>query len=372
MWHVSSSEWITGSLSRHLLVWGGGAYHRGSDRPDCNGTNDIAGWHYYGDIWRAVVPLAHPTQKKRCVELIMPSVELRGLHFSYDGKQSILQGIDLGIFEPGLYCIIGPNGVGKSTLVKCFNRILEPSTGSVCLDGQDVKTIRPKEISQKIGYAPTISEDVFSMTVVEAIMIGRHNKSERLGASRDLELVYRSMKLLRIRDLANKQCKNLSAGQRQKVALARAIVRDTPILLLDEPTSNLDVKHQVYVAELLRGFAESEGKIVIMISHDLNIAAKYAHKVIMMTKPGTIHQYGIPGKVITKSNVEIVYGVECQVLAVDGHPHVILGSPIDNDDFGSTPDDPTKTSSFVGAVRKRIRLLSNKVISFFAVQSLDR
>lgn len=122
----------------------------------------------------------------------------------------------------------------------------------------------------------------------------------------------------------------LSAGQHQRVALARGLVQETPCIILDEPTLNLDVKHQVFVAELLRCLAVVENKLVIMICHDLNIAARYSHEIVVMKEPGVIYKVGKPLDVITEDLVRDVYGINCEVMVVDGSPHVILKETVDD------------------------------------------
>lgn len=262
----------------------------------------------------------------------MTTIEIEGMGFSYDEEHPVLSGIDLILDRPGLYCIIGPNGVGKSTLVKCMNKILEPTEGRVLIDGQDISELKYRDVAKLIGYVPTSSEDTFAMPVVDAIMIGRYNHQRWGSKEDDLRAVYRAMKLLHIRDIADRSCLELSAGQHQKVSIARGLVQETPVLVLDEPTSNLDVNYQVYVAELLRAVSERSGMIVVMICHDLNIAAKYAHTIIMMQRPGTIYKVGPPSEVITEGNIEDLYGIGCRVMDIDGVPHVILGSSSIEDD----------------------------------------
>lgn len=264
----------------------------------------------------------------------MVEIELRDVDFGYNKDHVVLHDINLKIDHPGLYCIIGPNGVGKSTMVKCVSKIVTPLKGEVLLDGRNLAEMQHKEVAKIVGYVPAFSQDAFSMNVINTILIGRYNHQRWGSREHDLEMVYKAMRLMRIENLANRNYNQLSAGQHQKVSIARGLVQEPEVLILDEPTANLDVKYQVYVMELLRAVSEKMGIIILTISHDLNITAKYAHKVIMLARPGVVFAVGTPGEVITAENVRNVYGVECRVQydQQTGVPYVILGSAIMSDD----------------------------------------
>lgn len=256
-------------------------------------------------------------------------LEVKGLSCDYSPNVKVLHDIDLSMESPNLVCVIGPNGVGKSTLVKCLNRLITPSKGCVLLDGKDIKEFSRKELAMEIGYVPPSTEDMFSVPVIDAIMIGRHNIQGWKNTDEDVDAVYGIMKLLNIEDLAMRNFNRLSSGQHQKVSIARGLAMETPVLILDEPTSNLDVKYQVYVTEMLRGIAKEKDKLIVMISHDLNIAAKYADRIVVMSEPGKVYSYGTPEEVITRQMVRDVYGVDCGVEYHGGIPHVVLGSVLD-------------------------------------------
>ncbi|MBR3409631.1 MAG: ABC transporter ATP-binding protein [Candidatus Methanomethylophilaceae archaeon] len=254
-------------------------------------------------------------------------MDISDLSYGYGSGAKILHDISAEFESSNLVCIIGPNGVGKSTFVKCLNRLLVPETGKVLLDGVDISTLSRRDMAMKIGYVPPTSRDMFSVPVLDAIMIGRHNLQGWRNTQEDLDRTYAILKLLDIEDLAMRDFNSLSSGQHQKVAIARGLAMETPVLILDEPTSNLDVRHQVYITEMLRGIAKETDKLVIMISHDLNIASKYADKVVVMAG-GTVHSSGLPKDVVTRDMVRDVYGVDCQVMDVGGRPVVVLGSPL--------------------------------------------
>ncbi|MBR4686128.1 ABC transporter ATP-binding protein [Methanomassiliicoccales archaeon LGM-RCC1] len=263
----------------------------------------------------------------------MTTIEIKNVDFGYDEEHIVLHDINLDIREPGLYCVIGPNGVGKSTLAKCVSKIVNPLKGEVLLNGKNIKEMSHRQVAEVVGYVPAFSQDVFSMSVVDTIMVGRHNHRRWGSRKKDMEVVYKAMKIMRIMDLAQRKFNELSAGQHQKVSIARGLVQETEVLILDEPTANLDVKFQVYVMELLRGVAEKLGIIILTICHDLNVTAKYAHKVIMLERPGKIYAFGTPEEVLTADNIERVYGIKCRVIEEEQYrvPLVILGEPIMND-----------------------------------------
>ncbi len=266
----------------------------------------------------------------------MTRLELESLSFSY-GEKKVFEDVNLVFDRPGLYCIIGPNGVGKSTLVKCIDRLLEPE-GRVLIDGEDASDMKQSEIAERIAFVPSSSKQVFPMQVVDAIMMGRPRHGSEASDGKDLEMAYRAMKLLHMRDLAFSHTNELSAGQFQKMLIARGLVQQTSILILDEPTSNLDLKHQIFVTELLRCMAVADGIIILMISHDINIAAKYAHEIVMMAHPGVVKCRGRPEDVITSENLRDLYGLDCDVVEMNGHPYVVPGHAIMevDDDLGSS------------------------------------
>ncbi len=271
----------------------------------------------------------------------MTKIELQDVSFGYSHDKIVLRDVNLVIEKPGLYCIVGPNGVGKSTIVKCLNKINIPQKGRILIDDVDISTMHFKELALKVGYVPVFSQDAFSMSVVDTVMVGRYNHSKDCSREENLKKVFEALKLLHVEGLAYKKFNQISAGQHQKVAIARGLVQETPVLILDEPTANLDVKYQVYVMEMLRAVSEQRGMIVLTISHDLNITAKYAHKVIMLAKPGVIHAVGTPKEVLTAENITHVYGVKCRIVEDDSEspneslpapqikvPYIVLGEAI--------------------------------------------
>ena len=259
----------------------------------------------------------------------MVKVEVKDLDFTFGKGRNVLNGISLMIDKPGLYCIIGPNGVGKSTFVRCLNKIYNVPRNKVFIDGTDINDLSIKDNAKNMSYVPVGGDDTFALSVVDTILVGRHTQQKWRTSEEDMEITYKAMKLMGIEDLAMKRYNELSAGQHQKVAIARGLVQETKFIILDEPTANLDVRYQVYVTELLKELAVKTGMTVLMISHDLNITSRYADEVIVMAHPGVIHSMGKSEDVITESMIKEVYGVDCEVIHDRyGKPHVILGSAL--------------------------------------------
>lgn len=276
-------------------------------------------------------------------------INIEGLEFGYSSTP-VLKDVTAKLEGPKFISILGPNGVGKSTLIHCINKILTPTTGTVMIDDREVKEITIKEMAKMVGYVPYSANDTFPLTVVDTVLMGRHPHSHRGSLDKDLDIVYETLEMLGILDLAMRSFNELSAGQHQKVMLARGLAQEPKILLLDEPTSNLDVRHQLEVAKMLKRLSREKDILVIMICHDINIAAKYSDEIILMHE-GTVFDVGTPNEVITRENLETVYGVDAKVIDDDGMPHVILKDsypekkPVKIDsDIQETSETPLETA----------------------------
>ena len=240
-------------------------------------------------------------------------MKLRINKLSFNYKSIVaLKDVDLKLDLNEVLSIVGPNGSGKSTLLKCIDRILKPKQGAVLIDGRDVASIRLDELSKIIGYVPQTSTSTFPFTVFDIVLMGRKPYIRWSVTEKDREVVAEILNYLGISALAARYLNELSGGEQQKVIVARALAQQPQILLLDEPTSNLDIKHQLEVLGIIKGLSRSRQLSVVMAMHDLNLASRFSDKMIML-KQGSIFAVGTPKSVITEENIESVYGVKSQV-----------------------------------------------------------
>ena len=260
-------------------------------------------------------------------------IEAQDLGVSY-GDNLIWEHINLTIDQPGLISILGPNGVGKSTFMYTINKILEPTSGRVLLDGQDVMEMTYKDIAKKVAYVPQASGETFAMTVMDTVLMGRYPHSGYSVTLEDLEIAADSLQKMHMGEFAMRNFNELSAGQHQRVMIARGLAQMPELLMLDEPTSNLDIYHQLYTMKLLQELAHERNITVLVICHDLNVAAKFSDRVIMFCK-GRVHSDGPAGEILTADTIKDVYGVSSDIIDVDEHPYVIYHS--DDIDTGLAP-----------------------------------
>lgn len=241
-------------------------------------------------------------------------IEIRNLYFSYPSK-SILEDINITVKEAEIVCIVGPNGSGKSTLIKCIDKLLTPCKGKILFDGTDTCSLSRLEIAKRIGYVPQSTAAAFSTTVLDTVLMGRKPYSAWKNSEHDLDTVIEILEKLDLKDTALMEFDRLSGGQQQRVLVARALAQSPKALLLDEPTSALDIAHQLEIMDILRSLAHRSKVSVLMIVHDLNLACRYADRIVML-QDGRIRADGLPQEVFTQNNILEVYGVE-----VDIHEH---------------------------------------------------
>ena len=248
-------------------------------------------------------------------------IEIRDLAFGYN-HQPVLCGIDITA-EPGeIVSVIGPNGSGKSTLLRCMNRILKSRKGSIFLLGRDIADIRLRELSKLMGYVPQNESSSFAFTVFETVLMGRRPHIGWYVADQDLEVVHDTLRHLRLDGLRERRIDELSGGERQRVFIARALAQEPAVMLLDEPTSNLDPKHQLEVFDLITDLSRKKGITIICAIHDLHLAARFSDRIVML-KQGRIFAQGPPRAVMTADNLKAVYGIEAHIYDDGGNFHVV-------------------------------------------------
>lgn len=249
----------------------------------------------------------------------MNTLRLRaeGISFAYQDK-SVLNEIDLAIKPGELVGLIGPNGSGKSTLIKCLSRVLVPQRGRVWLDGHTLASLDPQQIARHIAVVPQAVELPPGFTAFEIVLMGRvpHLDWWQNENARDKEIARAAMEATGTWSLAERLVNQLSGGERQRVVIARALAQEPEVLLLDEPTAHLDVKHQIEVMELVRRLNRERGLAVLVVFHDLNLAAQYCSRLVLF-KEGRVYKAGSPREVIAPDVLREVYGIE---LLVFPHP----------------------------------------------------
>ena len=246
-------------------------------------------------------------------------ISIRNIEFSYNANP-VLQNIGCEIGTGDFVALAGPNGSGKSTLIKCISGILKIQKGEILIDGRTSKDYSPNAMARKVAYVPQNVCRQASITVFDSVLMGRKPYISWKPSANDLDITAEILKLLDIDHLAMKITNQLSGGQRQTVMIARALAQEPEILLLDEPTANLDIRHQMEVLEILKTLTAKNITIVIAI-HDINMAMRYANN-IMMLKEGKLFFYGGKDK-ITAENIENLYGIKVEIVPIDDSPYII-------------------------------------------------
>jgi len=246
----------------------------------------------------------------------------RGAHLAYD-RRTVSEAVDADVREGSFTVIVGPNACGKSTLLRAFARLLKPRSGSVLLDGREIASVPAKEVARTVGLLPQTSTAPDGITVAELVARGRypHQGLFRQWTGTDREAVDAALAETDLTGLVDVPVDELSGGQRQRVWVAMALAQQTPVLLLDEPTTYLDVAHQYDLLDLFARL-HGQGTTVVAVLHDLNQAARYATDLIVMAD-GDVVATGTPAEVLTEQLVTDVFDLPCVVV-----PDPVTGSPM--------------------------------------------
>ncbi|MBC3887870.1 ATP-binding cassette domain-containing protein [Acetobacterium paludosum] len=240
-------------------------------------------------------------------------LHVNDLKFGYTKKALVVKGISFSARSGQLISLIGPNGSGKTTIVKCINKILTPQSGSVMLNGKNVQKMPPIEMAKSIAYVPQFTNSYISGSVMDVVMMGRRPYIKWRVTNEDVEIVLKVLQELDLEPLVHEQFEELSGGQKQKILIARALVQNPDLYLFDEPISFLDIKNQMDIMELARNMVVKQNKAVIMVVHDLNMAMRYSDQVILLSS-GAVEAAGLPKTVLNHEHIRTVYGVDIRIL----------------------------------------------------------
>lgn len=251
------------------------------------------------------------------------SIVITGVTAGYGRERPIVDRIDLEIRTGEVTVLIGPNGCGKSTLLKTIGRLLKPRQGTIHVDGMDVLRTDPKRVARTIAYLPQSPVVPAAISVEQLVGYGRAPHQSLLGlrSARDIALVDQAIATTGLQDLRARPVAELSGGQRQRVFIAMALAQDTPYVMLDEPTTFLDIRHQVETLDLVRQL-HNAGRTSIVVLHDIAQAARYGDRLVVMHQ-GRIVAQGTPADVVTPALLREVYDLDCAV-----YPDPVSGTPV--------------------------------------------
>lgn len=251
-------------------------------------------------------------------------LEARDLTVSYDHRVAV-ENVSLTLKAGQITAIIGPNGAGKSTLLRTLNGQIHQAAGSVLIDGQPLERLDRRSVSRRIAVVAQEAELRFPVTVLEFVLGGRFAWATNSGwgweTEHDLEIAGRVLQETELSDLSGRLMNELSGGERQRALMARALATEAPILLLDEPTANLDLSHQATLLSLVRGRCDRHQAAALVVTHDINLASQFADKILLMKQGKTLHS-GRPGEVLRPEILEEIFEVK---VLVDAHP--VTGGP---------------------------------------------
>ena len=249
-------------------------------------------------------------------------IEVKNISYSYKGKAEVLKSVGFEVNPGECIGILGNNGVGKSTLIACICKILTPKTGNVYINKQNIYKMKRIEIARQISYVAQKNE-ISQMTVFDSVLLGRTPYMRLSASGHDIEICKEIIKKVGLWDFKLRYINELSGGEQQKVMLARALVQQPKLLLLDEPTSNLDPKNQYEMLALVKEMAVESGTGVIMVLHDINLALRYCDRFLFL-KAGQVYKYGNES-IVTPETIADVYAIKAAVGEVDGRRVVVVG-----------------------------------------------
>ena len=246
----------------------------------------------------------------------MAKLEIENINLDY-GPRSVIRDFSFQLYPGELLGLVGPNGCGKTSVIKSLSRILTPRSGRILLDGKDLRGIVRSELARIIGVVPQNPSLPETFTVFEVVILGRNPHMGLLSGetARDIAIVRQAMERTGITHLAKRRIGELSGGEKQRVTIARVLAQEPQVILMDEPTANLDIAQQMDILDLITGMCHEKNTASLIAIHDLNIAAQYCSRIIML-KDGELYAEGTPSEVITADNVREVFGADTTI-----YPH---------------------------------------------------
>jgi iron complex transport system ATP-binding protein len=245
-----------------------------------------------------------------------PCLETRGLSCAYavNGRRAVLQAVDFALHSGELVGLIGPNGAGKTTLLRALSRLLRPLQGQVLLQKADIWQLSPRQVARQIGRVPQTANPAWPYTVEHVVGMGRYPHRSWLSPfnGRDAAIVEQALARLQLETLRHRPLNTLSGGEQQRALIARALVQEPGVLLLDEPIANLDIHHQYQVLALVKDLVKRSGLAVLMAIHDLELAARYCDRLVLLNQ-GRVWAAGPPAEVLQDEHLRTVFGVETQL-----------------------------------------------------------
>lgn len=251
------------------------------------------------------------------------SLQIKNLSFGYKKNQMILNNINLEIKQGEILGILGPNGTGKTTFIKCINNIHKPSEGRILYDGNNIMNLSQLNIAKIIAYVPQYTNNFFPMNVIDTVMMGRMPYVKKNYSDEDKEIVFSIIKKMNLEKFAFRNIKEMSGGERQRVFIARAMAQQPKIIILDEPTSSLDLYNQLFILHTITKLAKENNITIIMTIHDLNLASMFCDNILML-KDAHIFAHGKPESILTAENIYEMYKVRTEITTPENYKHIRL------------------------------------------------
>ena len=251
------------------------------------------------------------------------SLRIVDLSFGYDVNKKILDGISFEAKSGEVLGMLGPNGTGKTTLLKCINGILKYQEGLISFEDINLSSLTASELAKIIAYVPQYTNSSFPVNVVDTVLMGRIPYSKYHYSELDKKIAFKIIEMMNLENFAFRNIGEMSGGERQRVFIARALAQQPKIIILDEPTSSLDLHNQLFILNTIFDIAKSKNICIIMTIHDLNLTSMFCDKILML-KDAHVFAYGDAQQVITESNINDMYKVRTKVSILDGYKHVRL------------------------------------------------